>query len=271
MNIKVAHLKIFLATASLALLMSCATSKKSQEYSGGGAFQDEQYIQRQIASIAPSGEAMSPPSFSGRAVAINTSAAAKAPAVNADTSTPAHLSARQIIYRADFSVLVVSSERAITEFTESVTKLGGYLSQRQDDTLTLRIPAQHFQSVINSVEKYGAIASQSISSDDVSDAYYDLKLRIENAKNARSRLLVLLAKAEKTEDLLKIEQEVTRITEIIETLEGRLRRLSDQIAFSTLKIRFFQNSVEPVAVNKRKRSRFEWINLVGVEHALQNY
>jgi hypothetical protein len=83
--------------------------------------------------------------------------------------------------------------------------------------------------------------------------------------------VALLARADKVEDILRIEGELRRLTEEIERLKGEVRFLSDRIAYSTLKVLFSSNAPEPIPVPRRARSRFWWINRVGVEHVLEDF
>ena len=186
-------------------------------------------------------------------------------------AAPNPLKNRLVIYTANYAILVASSDVAISDFKASVKTLGGYLSQRSGTSVVVRVPAEHFQTLIDSLNEFGDITQQNVRSNDVTEAYRDQALRLENAKKARARLLVLLEKAEKTEDLLKIEREITRLSETIEVLEGKLRHLRDQVAFSTVSVNFYQNVPAPRNVNRRRSSRFEWINKVGVENVLQRH
>jgi hypothetical protein len=148
-----------------------------------------------------------------------------------------------------------------------VDELGGYLSQRNDQTIVVRIPAEHFDTLVGEVEGMGTVLSRQVRAQDVTAQYRDLRIRIENAERSRQRLLALLEKAEKMEDVLKIETQLTRVTAELESMKGQLRLLADQIALSTLTIELRSNAPPPRPVHTRQWSRFEWINAVGIENA----
>ncbi|MEE9125750.1 MAG: DUF4349 domain-containing protein, partial [Planctomycetota bacterium] len=81
----------------------------------------------------------------------------------------------------------------------------------------------------------------------------------------------LIDKATKVEDILKIEEQLTRLTETIERIKGELKYLNEQVAFSMVKVGF--QSVAPAVrpSKKRSRSRFAWINQVGIEQVLRRF
>ena len=66
----------------------------------------------------------------------------------------------------------------------------------------------------------GSIVRQAIRNDNVTRKYQDLKLHIETAEWLRRRVLGLLEKAEKIEDIIKLEEELLRLTAAIEGLPG---------------------------------------------------
>jgi hypothetical protein len=73
------------------------------------------------------------------------------------------------------------------------------------------------------------------------------------------------------EEILQIENEVRRLTTEIEAMKGELRFLKDQVAFSTLAVTFYSSAPPPNTGPTRTRSRFEWINQVGIENVLYNF
>lgn len=172
---------------------------------------------------------------------------------------------RLVIYTADFGVLVASVDEARARFLKDVESKGGYLQGQEDARVTVRVPAAHFQTVVDGLTDYGPITHRRIDAEDVTKRAFEMALRIENAERARTRLLALLADAREMKDILAIETELRRLTEEIELLKGQLRTLEDQVAFSTVSVDF-QSSAPPPVVYGRRSSRFGWVNQVGAEH-----
>ena len=177
---------------------------------------------------------------------------------------------RKMIYSASLQVRVSSLEDAVQKLLDRVQQLEGYLAQRNNNVLTCRIPAKSFHSFIQEVKEYGAVLHESMQAQDVTKQHMDLGIRLENAETARKRLLKLLEKATKVEDILKIEEQLTRLTESIERMKGELKYLNEQIAYSLVSVGF--QSVSPtVRPTKRSHSRFDWINQVGIEQVLRRF
>ena len=118
----------------------------------------------------------------------------------------------------------------------------------------------------------GRVLAEQRQAEDVTEEFVDLGIRIDNARKARDRLLEILQKAEKVEDILKVEAEVRRLTDEIERMEGRKKLLADQVAMATLQATFVAK-VEPAPPPPPRRSRqlspFDWINETGPETLLE--
>jgi hypothetical protein len=181
------------------------------------------------------------------------------------------VSKRLIIYTANFSILVSSAKAAADRLLAAVQAVDGYLQSQSGNRIVVRVPAAKFEPLTKELEDYGAITNRDVRAQDVTAAYRDLAIRIENAEHARDRLLKLLDQAAKTKDLLEIERELRRLTEEIERMKGQLRLMGDQIAFSTLTVSFQEDAPAPRPVTLRRASRFKWINKIGVEHALEQF
>ncbi len=179
---------------------------------------------------------------------------------------------RLLIQRGQVQVEVVRPEGSAREFLAKVKAAGGYLQQQAGGVLTVRLPAGEFDAMFAAVKAMGRVLAEQRQADDVTEEFVDLGIRIDNARKARDRLLEILQKAEKVEDILKVEAEVRRLTDEIERMEGRKKFLTDQVAMATLQATFVAK-VEPAPPPPPKRSRqlspFDWINETGPETLLE--
>lgn len=125
----------------------------------------------------------------------------------------------------------------------------GYISSEsfndQEDQLsyniTCRIPAEKFDLFLSGVESGpDKIISKSINANDVTEQYYDVKIRLENERKVEKRYLELLAQARSVKDILDIEEKLGKVRQEIESKEGRLRYLDDRVGYSTLNIWIYQ-------------------------------
>jgi hypothetical protein len=196
-----------------------------------------------------------------------------APARPAEPAKPAEpvALARKMIYSARYRVMVAAVDEAIDTLLAETDRSGGYLAERQDTPLVLRIPAAAFRDFLATVAALGRVLEESMQANDVTDAYTDLAIRLENAEHTRTRLLALLEKAEETKDTLLIEEHLRRLTGEIEQMKGRLRLLENQIAFSTVRVRLEGNAPAEKPVPEKSRSRFRWINALGIAQDLERF
>ena len=126
----------------------------------------------------------------------------------------------------------------------------------------MRIPRDRFQDVIAKIEKLGDVTHRDIKAQDVTDEFVDLQARLKNAYNIRDRLSDLLTRAA-VKDALEIEKELGRVTEDIERMEGRLKLLRDQIAFSTITVTF--TPLAPQTVHDSSLlAPFPWLQDLGL-------
>lgn len=126
-----------------------------------------------------------------------------------DTSRPA--GERIIIYTARLQMSVVDVEAALTSAQKLCTEAGGYMDALTSNSITLRVPARNFDSVLDDVRKLGQVLSREVRAQDVTDEYVDLRLRLKNAEATRDRLLAILEQARTVKETLEVERELSRV------------------------------------------------------------
>lgn len=172
---------------------------------------------------------------------------------------------RLLVQRGEIVLEVARADDASRAFLAQVAEWGGYLQSQQGNRYVVRLPVARFEAAFAALRGLGRVLRESRTAEDVTEEYVDLGIRLDNAKKARERLLEVLAKAEKVEDILKVEVELRRLTEEIERMEGRRKFLADQVAMATLAAQFETASAPPAPPKRRHRSRFGWIQRVGAE------
>ena len=77
------------------------------------------------------------------------------------------------------------------------------------------------------------VRDEKVSGDDVTAEYVDLSSRLKNLEAAEEQLRDILARAEKTEDVLAVFNQLTAIRGEIEQVKGRMQYLSQSAALAT--------------------------------------
>ncbi len=110
-------------------------------------------------------------------------------------------------------------------------------------TLKVRIKAEHFDVLVNSILNLGngaTIKHKNINARDVTMEYIDTESRMKSAKAYVVRYKDLLSKARTIKDILELENIIQQKQAEIESHEGRLKYMTDQIAYSTLSLTLTQ-------------------------------
>lgn len=137
-------------------------------------------------------------------------------------------------------ILSVKKYKGIIQ-NDNESKDYGSLTKR----MTVRVPSQSFDLFLNEISKgVSFFDSKEVSAEDVTEQYIDIEARLTTKKKLESRYLDLLAKATKISEILEIEKQLSIIREEIESKQGQLLYLQNQISMSTLSIEFYKSVVE---------------------------
>jgi hypothetical protein len=175
-------------------------------------------------------------------------------------------SAAMLIYTANLAMAVYQVTPGMDAVERVARDAGGYLSVRGDNVVTIRVPRDRFEEALGRIEKLGDVTHRDIKAEDVTDQYVDLEARLKNAYAVRDRLKELLDKAV-VKEALDIERELGRITEQIEVMEGKLKLLRDQIAFSTITVQF-SPMAEQTVHDTSLLAPFPWLQDIGLQSLL---
>ncbi|MEV4704136.1 DUF4349 domain-containing protein [Actinoplanes sp. NPDC049316] len=185
---------------------------------------------RGIAEGAAEGGAAAPAEQQGR------DAGAKAPDLSVDQ--------RSIIYTGSITVRVDDVNTAAARATGIATAAGGFVGGDKrnsngdhgssDATLTLRVPAEKFTSVVDQLAAIGTEERRGIDTEDVTEETIDLDARIATQQARVDSGRKLLAQAKSLSDLVMLEREVATRESDLASLQAKKRRLGDLTALSTI-------------------------------------
>jgi hypothetical protein len=132
-----------------------------------------------------------------------------------------------------------------------VVAVGGYIenselvnSNREGElrraNYQLRVPKNIFDQFILDLNQYGNVSRSSIQGEDITGQYFDVDTRVKTLKAQEQRVLQLLAKAEKLEDIINIERELSYLRNEIEMLTGTLKNWDNMISYSKVVIDIYE-------------------------------
>ncbi|WP_375534076.1 DUF4349 domain-containing protein [Alteribacillus sp. HJP-4] len=164
---------------------------------------------------------------------------------------------RMIIYEGNMRIEVENYGNAQRRIEQHIEEMDGYIvesnvqEEKEEEPkglLTVRIPQEHFSSFLNVVEKVGTkVLDRSTNGNDVTEEYVDLEAQLRSQETVEERLLSFLEKAETTEDLLAISDDLSVTQQEIEQLKGRINYLENHVDYSTITIEMKENAGSAVA------------------------
>ena len=163
---------------------------------------------------------------------------------------------------------------------KAVTEAKGYVASdskdeeegRQTSTVTLRVPSDRFDALVDRITaEAGKIDYKNIEVSDVTQEYIDLDARLKTKKDLEARYQELLKRANSVDEVLKVEAQISSLRAEIESAEGQMRYLKNQVALSTLTVSFYEKTVAAGFWYKFQRAlRQGWDNLLWVIVGLAN-
>lgn len=166
---------------------------------------------------------------------------------------------RKIIKNGNMRIQVGEIKKAQTLVNEILKKNNAYIQKeefRNTDAeenldLTIRVPHKSFDILINSFsDGLGSVLSKNISSDDVTEEYTDVSIKLANKKIYLEKYRDMLKGAVTTKDMLEIQEKIRGLEDEIDVAEGRLRFIDDRVNYSTLNLSLYKEKVRSSATSK---------------------
>ena len=165
------------------------------------------------------------------------------------TVTPAETD-RKLIYTANYSIRTTEIEDSYKTIVDAVKQAGGYVSNEytygtepeeygdsgRSTSMTVRIPIENFDKFLATLGEVGEVTEKSLSTEDITDEYFDVDARIEMLEGRLERLKEHLNSATKMQDIISLEEEISNVLYELDSYKGSMRRYNDRIAYSTVNI-----------------------------------
>lgn len=146
---------------------------------------------------------------------------------------------RKLIKRSWLTLGVEDLARAQAQAKKIVEQKAGYIQNTQDEqgrsfNLSIRVPQDQYGLALIALRELGEVISENANVQDVTTEFIDNQARLDNLYKLRNRIQLLLNRADRIEDLLKIERELNRTQSEIDRLEGRLKYLKGQVDYASI-------------------------------------
>ena len=173
--------------------------------------------------------------------------------VSTESSTSSDIYANdnnKIIRRASLTIQTTEFNTAVEALNRLTQENGGYYETAEVESggyynqyasrsayYVVRIPRENFVAFRDGTGGIGHVYNISESSQDVGEVYYDTEARLKTLETKRDRLLALLEKAEKMEDIISLENALADVQYEIDSHTSTLRKYDSLIGYSTFTIR----------------------------------
>ncbi len=200
--------------------------------------------------------------FAGGAYAPEAPAVPAAP-IEGDVSL-APGAERLVIKNANLSIVVDDTAVTVDRITQMAEGLGGFVvtlntyqttygadyALAQHATMTIRVPSAKLNDALKQIKEMSVeVTSESISGQDVTSEYVDLKSRLTNLEAAEKQLQSIMAEATKTEDVLAVYNQLVYTREQIEVIKGQIKYYEDAAALSAISVDITPNvATQPISI-----------------------
>lgn len=187
---------------------------------------------------------------------------------------------RKVIRDGSMEIRVNDVEKGKNKVDTLVKRYKAYYSNESKSNtdyargynLTIRVPAASFDEFLLAIETgAGEVVYKNISSRDVTEEFIDIETRLANKRAYIQRYTELLKKAATVKDIIEIQDKLRIIEEEVESTQGRLKYLNNQVDYSTLTLQItkkndyniYSNNNQGTFIDRLKISLVKgWFGLV---------
>lgn len=174
---------------------------------------------------------------------------------------------RMVIYNADMRIAVENPTSSLESIITMAESAGGFVVRSniyQSTTssgktvpyanVTIRVPAGQLDPIMDAIkgltpEPEEDVLSSNVSGQDVTSEYTDLESELRNLEAAEEALTAIMEKAQDTEDVLDVFDELTYYRGQIESVKGRMQYLSESAALSAISVEIVaKESLQPLVI-----------------------
>lgn len=190
-----------------------------------------------------------------------TIAPSEAPAEAQTTSDGDYREGRMIIQTASLNMDVEKYDQVMETLKNKVAASGGYVENEStsfktyySDTdnlkqgyITIRIPANGYNAILSEIKALGLVTMESSNANDITKMYRDTASEIENLKVTENRLREIMEKAVEIEDILAIENELSRVRSSINMYQKQIKDWEALVDMTTITVQLNEvKSLKPV-------------------------
>lgn len=155
----------------------------------------------------------------------------------------------KIIKDAFIRMRVENYQESITKVREIIDNNKGYIADETENrleyevrnTIKIRVPSPVFEKTLNELSSVALVINEKgVNAKDVTEEFIDINSRLKTRKEVLNQYTELLKRARTIEEIIAVEENIRKIQEEIESAEGRLKYLKDQVSYSSIELTIYQ-------------------------------
>ena len=164
---------------------------------------------------------------------------------------------RLIVRTVSMGLLVDEVAKALEAISSLADEMGGFVvssriggeKQTTFGSISIRVPADRTGEALSRLRGMAVrVTNESTSAQDVTEEYVDLEARLRNLERTEEQYLRLFDRADKVEDVLRVQRELSNVQGQIDQIKGRMQYLERTSATSLITVELRPaSSPEPLA------------------------
>jgi len=171
---------------------------------------------------------------------------------------------RLVIMNANLSVVVDDPAETVDTIRQLTKEMGGFVvslstyqtyygpesKPAQQANMTIRVPSEKLDEALSRIKGMAVeVNNETMSGQDVTAEYTDLKSRLANLEAAEKQLQSIMEEATKTDDVLAVYNQLVYTREQIEVIKGQMKYYEESATFSAITLDIIPNvATQPIEV-----------------------
>ncbi|MCR1899871.1 DUF4349 domain-containing protein [Irregularibacter muris] len=171
----------------------------------------------------------------------------------------------KIIYSGGITLQVKDTNKVLDEITQYTQDIGGFIqhssmnhpeanssssnrSTAGGGYIYLRVPADKFDIAMEEIGKMGNVQEKQRSGENITAQYRDMEIEVKSLEIQEARLLDILKKADKVQDIVEIEKEINRVRTEINQRKTMLKNWDQMVDYSSIEVNIIQEKVPSTSI-----------------------
>jgi hypothetical protein len=171
---------------------------------------------------------------------------------------------RLVIQTASLSLVVEDPAQSLAEIRAMAEGMGGFVVTSNlyqtsygdpavvthTGSVTIRVPSERFTEALERLKGDAVeVRSENISGEDVTQQYTDLQSRLRNLEATEEQLREIMDTAVRTEDVLRVLQDLRQVREEIEVIKGQIQYYEESARLSAISLELIPDeAAQPIQI-----------------------